>query len=253
MIRAILVIFFFFCFFFFGLPVVGILFIVRRYNRQAALNATLKIIQAFLRFELWVSGTKVTAEGLDNIPDDEPCLFAGNHQSLYDVLCTYVWMKRPTGYIAKKSIAGVPVMGWWMILMNCLFLDRDNVKKGLQTILTAIDYVKEGSSIFIFPEGTRNKQKDKTDLGDFKEGSLKIAQRTGCPVVPVAISGTAEIFEAHKPFVRPAVVTVRFLPSFRINELEGDERKKPAAYTRGLIMKSLRGEGGLQQKSSEIR
>ena len=248
MIRAILVVFFFFCFFFFGIPVVAVLFIIRHFNKQAELNATLKIIQAFLRFELWVSGTKVHVDGLDNIPDDEPCIFVGNHQSLYDVLCTYVWMKRPTGFIAKKSIAKVPVMGWWMILMNCLFLDRDNVKQGLQTILTAIEYVKEGSSIFIYPEGTRNKGEDKTELGDFKEGSLKIAQRTNCPVVPTAISGTADIFENHKPFVRPAEVTVHFLPPFYIKDLEGDDRKKPAAYTRKLIMQELRGE-----KSSEIR
>ena len=243
MIRAILVIVSFFCFFFFGLPVVGALFVLRRYNRQASLDATLKIIQGLLRFELWVSGTKMQAEGLENIPD-EPCLFVGNHQSYYDILCTYVWMKRPTGFIAKEGISKVPVMGWWMTLMNCLFLDRDNVKKGLQTILTAIDYVKEGSSIMIYPEGTRNKREDKTELGDFKEGSLKIAQRTGCLVVPVAISGTADLYENHKPFVRSAQVTVRFLPPFRIADLEGEDRKKPAAYTRGLIMKELQGESG---------
>ena len=247
MIRSILVIFFFFCFFFFGLPVVGILFIVRHFDRQAELRATLKIIRAFLRFELLVSGTTVTAEGLDHIPEDGTCLFVGNHQSYYDVLCTYIWMKQPTGYIAKKNLAKIPVMGWWMILMNCLFLDRSDIRQGLKVITDAIGYVKEGqSSIFIFPEGTRNKNADKSELGEFREGSLKIAQRTGCPVVPVAISGTADIYENHRPFVRRAHVTVRFLEPFRIAELEGEHRKKPAAYTRGLIMDQLK-------KSSENR
>ena len=162
---------------------VGVLFLIRRSNPQASLHATFKIIQTFLRFELWVSGTKVVADGIDNIPDDEPCLFVGNHQSYYDVLSTYVCLKRPTGYIAKKETARVPVMGWWMILMDCLFLDRQNIKQGLETIMKAIELVKGGVSIFIFPEGTRNKNEDKTELNEFKEGSLKIAQRTGCPVV----------------------------------------------------------------------
>ena len=240
LIRAILVVFFFFAFFFFGIPVVGVLFIVRHFNRDASLYATWKIIRTFLKFELWVSATKVEAEGIENIPDDEPCLFVGNHQSYYDVLSTYVCLKRPTGYIAKKSISGIPVMGWWMILMNCLFLDRKDVKQGLRVIMQAIEYVKQGCSIFIFPEGTRNKNADKTELNEFKEGSLKIAQRTGCPVVPVAISGTADVYENHRPFVKPATVKVHFLPPFRIADLEGDDRKKPAAYTRRLIMADLR-------------
>ena len=242
MIRAILVVFFFFAFFFCGIPVVILLFIVRHFDRQAELDITLKIIQTFLRFELWVSATKVEIEGIDNIPDDEPCLFVGNHQSYYDVLVTYICLKRPTGYIAKKSISMIPVMGQWMILMNCLFLDRKNIKQGLQVIMQAIEYVKQGCSIFIFPEGTRNKNKDKTELGEFKEGSLKIAQRTGCPVVPVVIRGTADVYENHRPFVKPATVSVRFLKPIRIADLEGDDRKKPAAYTRSLIMADLKNE-----------
>ena len=240
MIRSVLVIFFFFAFFVLGIPVIAVLFIVRHFDPQAELNATLKIIQTFLRFELWVSGTTVTAEGLENIPDDEPCLFVGNHQSYYDVLCTYIWMKRPTGYIAKKQIAKVPVMGWWMILMRCLFLDRDDVRQGLEVIRTAIDYVKDGTSIFIYPEGTRNKNEDKTELYEFKEGSLKVAQRTGCPVVPVAISGTADIYENHRPCVRKANVRISFLKPFRIADLEPEWKKKAGSYTRSLIMEELR-------------
>ncbi len=240
MIRSILVIFFFFCFFFFGLPVVGVLFIVRHFDPQAERNATFKIIKAFLRFELWVSGTTVTASGVENIPDDEPCLFVGNHQSYYDVLCLYVLLKHPTGFIAKKQIAKIPVMGWWMILMDCLFLDRDDVRQGLEVIRAAIAYVKEGVSICIFPEGTRNKNADKTELNEFKEGSLKIAQRTGCPVVPVAIKGTADVYENHRPFVRKAHVHVSFLKPFRIADLPTEHKKKAAAYTRGLIMEELR-------------
>ena len=241
MIRSILVIFFFFVFFVFGLPVVGILFLIRRNHPEKSSWATRAIIREFLRFELWVSGTKVEAEGLDNIPDDEACLFVGNHQSYYDILCTYIWMKRPTGFIAKKETRLVPVMGWWMILLNCLFLDRSNIRQGLETIKKAIEYVEQGTSIFIYPEGTRNKNKDKTDLNEFKEGSLRIAQRAGCKVVPVAISGTADIYENHKPFVRSAKVKVVFCEPFRIADLPKEQQKKSAAYCRDIIMRQLKG------------
>ena len=64
--------------------------------------------------------------------------------------------------------------------------------------------------MWIFPEGTRCKAEDPTELLGFKEGSLKIAEKSGCPVVPVAITGTAEILEQHFPFIRPSHVTMEF-------------------------------------------
>ena len=66
-------------------------------------------------------------------------------------------MKRPTGYVAKKEMNKFLYVRRWMNNIQCLFLDRENMKEGLKTILKGIDNIKNGISVFIFPEGTRNK------------------------------------------------------------------------------------------------
>ena len=118
-------------------------------------------------------------------------------------------------------------------------LDRKNIKAGLKTILEGIEKVKGGSSVWIFPEGTRCKAKDPAELLPFKEGSLKIAEKSGCPVVPVAITGTAEILEKHFPFIRPSHVTIEFGKPFYIKELPAEDRKRAGAYSEARIREML--------------
>ena len=135
-----------------------------------------------------------------------------------------------------------PLLSDWMENVNCLFLDRKNIKEGLKTILEGIEKVKRGVSIWIFPEGTRNRNETITELLPFKEGSLKIAEKSGCPVVPVAITGTAEIFENHLPFIKPSHVTIEFGTPFIIKELPLEEKKFAGAYTRKVIIDMLERE-----------
>ena len=142
----------------------------------------------------------------------------------------------------KKEMLKIPLLSQWMVQVNCLFMDRQNVKEGLKTILQGIEKIKRGVSIWIFPEGTRNRNEKETDLLPFKEGSLKIAEKTGCPVIPVAITGTADVFEKHLPFIRPAHVTIEFGEPFFVKELPPEQKKFPGAYTRDRILEMLEKE-----------
>ena len=169
---------------------------------------SLKIIQTMFLFILRVSGVKVTVRGLENIPKDSAVLYVGNHRSYFDILVGYTTVPGPMGFVAKKEMLRYPLLSDWMVNVNCLFLDRDDIKAGLKMILDGIEKVKNGVSVWIFPEGTRNRHDDILELLPFKEGSLKIAEKSGCPVVPVAMFGTADVFEKHIPFNRPAPVIV---------------------------------------------
>lgn len=104
-----------------------------------------------------ISGVKTEVKGLENIPDDTSVLFASNHKSYFDIVTTYQYMKRPTGYIAKAEMKKIPLLSWIMYFVNCLFLDRENPRKGLKTIQKGTDYLQNGVSMFICPEGTRSK------------------------------------------------------------------------------------------------
>jgi 1-acyl-sn-glycerol-3-phosphate acyltransferase len=124
--------------------------------------------------------------------------------------------------------------------VHCLFLDRKDLKRGLKTILDAIEKVKNGISIVIFPEGTRNRQSDPTSLLPFRDGSFKIAQKAGCPIVPIAIIGTEKAFENHIPWIRSAEVTVVFGDPIDINELPPENRKKIGAYCQNILHDMLK-------------
>ena len=148
-------------------------------------------------------------------------------------------MRRKTGYIAKKEMEGIPLLKQWMDRIGCLFLDRKDIRAGLKTILQAITDIREGTSLVIFPEGTRNRNESVTDLLEFKEGSLKIAEKSGCPVIPMAILGSSNTFEKHMPLIRPAKIVIRFGEPVDVKALPEEYKKKPALFLQNEIREML--------------
>ncbi len=195
----------------------------------------LSSVQGVLRKVLRVAGVTVEIEGLENIPEKEAVLYIGNHRSFFDVVIAYTLVKGSTGFIAKEELKKVPLLERWMNELGCLFLDRGNVKQNLKVILTAIKNVKNGGSIWIYPEGTRSQGKDETELLEFKDGSFKIAEKSGCKIVPVAMIHTREILEAHFPWIKPTVVKVKIGEAYRMQDLTEEQRVNIGAYSRNLI------------------
>lgn len=169
-----------------------------------------------------ISGSTVETEGLENIPD-EACLFVGNHTGYFDIMVTETVIPTGVGYVAKDSFSSIPGLSAWMDLIHCLFLNRSDPKEGIKTILKGAEYLKEGYSMLIFPEGTRSKD---GQLGEFKGGSLKMAQKAHCPIVPVAISGSSTIFEDNKNLsIKPSTVNVTFGKPIYISQMSRAEQK----------------------------
>lgn len=199
-----------------------------------------RIVRFMFRFFLKVAGVKVTVKGAENIPTDKAVLYVGNHRSYFDILVGYTTTPGLVGFIAKKEMRKFPILNRWMDNVNCLFLDRKDIKAGLKTILEGIEYVKNGISMWIFPEGTRARGKDELDMLPFKEGSLKIAEKSGCPVIPVAMVRTADIFEKHTPRVLPTEVTIYYGKPIYLKKLEPEQRKHAGAYTKEVIAEMIR-------------
>lgn len=233
MIRLILIGIFLGLFFIFSIPLFLIEWIVGKISMPAKRRSSLKIVQWAFKVILLLAGTKTTVIGYENIPKDEPVLFIGNHRSFFDVVIAYSLMERNTGFIAKKQIGKVPVLRKWMQHLYCLFLDRDNIREGLKTILQAVEYVsKEGVSIVIFPEGTRNTGEG---VMDFKEGSFKIAEKSGCRIVPMVCCGNENIFERQMPLVRKARTIIEFGQPIDPKTLSKEEKKALGAYTHRIV------------------
>lgn len=223
-----------------SIPILLIEWIIGKFNPRAKDISSLRIIQTVFRFILKVTGADITIIGHENVPKDQAVLYIGNHRSFFDILLTYVHCPDLTGYIAKKEMEPIPLLSTWMRYLHCLFLDRKDIKEGMKTILTAIEKVKNGISICIFPEGTRNKGNNELELLPFHEGSFKIATKSGCPIIPMAISNSAEIFENHFPKIKPCKVVVEYGKPIYPEQLSKEDKKRLGAYTQGIILEMLK-------------
>ena len=233
MIRTILAVLFVAVFLIISLPVQLVLLIIGKFNPMAKKRASLAIVGWAFNVVSFISGVKRTVIGEENVPKDQAVLYVGNHRSIFDIVLCYPRVPNPTGFISKKEVLKVPLLNIWMIYLDCLFLDRSDIRKGLEMVLTAIDKVKNGISIFIYPEGTRNKTND--PLGEFHKGSFKIAQKTGCPIVPVVVNRTDDILEKHSPFIRSAQVTIEYCKPIILKELDKEDQRNIDQYIKNVM------------------
>ncbi len=201
-------------------------------DQSKAWKKARKYVAGFFKAELVVSGVKTTILGKENIPEG-PCLFVGNHRSYFDILIYHNYCGKEAGFMAKKELLKVPLLGLYMDDMGCLFLDRNDIKQGLQTINQGADYMKQGHSIILFPEGHRN-QKD--ELLPFKEGGYKMAEKAKCPIVPVAITGSDLFLEASpKGRLMGGKAILEFGEPFYPSEMTPKERKQKYAEMPDII------------------
>lgn len=167
-----------------------------------------------------ISDTKSIVKGIENIPK-EPCIFICNHQAIFDVFLLVSNIELITGFIAKKEIKSYPLIGFWIGAMHSVFLDRTNVREGMKAINAGAENIKNGYSMILFPEGTRSL---KSEMGEFKKGSLKLALKAGAPIVPITIDGTYKVLETGNQ-VRGNVLNMIVHKPLLAGELTEDEKK----------------------------
>ena len=242
--RIIIVGIFVLIFVIFSLPLFFIEWIIGKFNMEAKQKSSLAIIKWVFKVILFLSGVKLTVIGEENVPRDTAVMYVGNHHSIFDVIVTYTRVPGLTGFVAKKEIEKVPVLHKWMCHLNCLFLDRKDLRAGAKMIIDAVHKIKSGVSIFIFPEGTRSKDENVTL--PFHDGSFKIATKSGCPIVPVVLTNTNRIFEDHSPWIKATHVTLEYCKPVILSEMPEDIRKSPANYVRDIIVEKY-------EKNREIK
>ena len=222
------------------IPVMLAEWIIGKFAPDVKAKSSLRIVQSAFKLILKITGVQITVIGEEHVPKDQPVLYIGNHRSFFDILLTYSRCPRLTGYVAKKEMEKIPLLSTWMRYLHCLFLDRDNIKEGLKTILTGIEKIKSGISICIFPEGTRNKGEDELELLPFHEGSFKLATKSGCPIIPIAMNNTAEIFEAHFPRITKTKVVLEYGAPIYPDQLPKEDQKKLGQYVQRQILEMMK-------------
>lgn len=223
MIRFIVTVLFVVSFLILSSPIMFVLWLIGKKRPDIKDKASRAIIHWAFRIVRYIAGTNLIIKGKENIPPNQGVLYVGNHRSYFDIILNYISVPGITGFIAKKEMNRYPLLRVWMRYIHCLFLDRDDIRQGMQVILSGIEKVKSGISIFVFPEGTRNKSDD--EFLPFKAGSLKIAEKSGCPIIPVAINNSDAVFEKHLPKIYKTTVVIEYGSPIYPQNLDKEAKK----------------------------
>ena len=210
-----------------------------------------KIAKNMISIVLLISGVKINVSGVENyrkLENEKGIFIISNHRGYFDILSGYLSLDRDLSIIAKHELKKMPIVGYWMKKIDCLFLDRSSLRSGANMVIDAIKLINSGKSVWVFPEGTRNKNIDVQQLLEFKTGTFKIPEKTDCYVLPMAILNSDKVFENQFPRIKPTTIYIEFGTPYKISELTEDNRNNIAEYSRELIIKLL---GNLQNIARE--
>jgi 1-acyl-sn-glycerol-3-phosphate acyltransferase len=153
---------------------------------------------------LWMAGTRVEVTRAGPLPDG-PLIFASNHESAIDIWALLANLPRIVRFIAKVELFRIPIFGHYMRLGGHVPVDRSNRVTAVASLRAAGEAVRAGTSLIVFPEGTRSKD---GHVHPFKKGPFVVAYEAGVPVVPVAISGAGRITPKHRIAVEPGTIRI---------------------------------------------
>lgn len=201
-------------------------------DREAARALIERDVHMWAGTLMKLAGVTVTVTGKENIPTDRAVVFTPNHQGDYDIPLMLLYLDRPHALVAKAETDKIPLVRTWMRLLDCVFIDRANPRRSMEAMNQAGELVRKGTSVVVFPEGTRSKS---DRMGEFKAGAFRIASKVGADVVPVAIDGSYKIMEANGGLMKPAHVNVTILPPVPTAGLDRAQLKQLPGQVAGLI------------------
>ena len=159
------------------------------------------------RIIIRTSGVKIEVQGYGHIPGGKPVIFACNHASQLDIPIVHEVLPVQFRFVVKKELFKIPLFGFALHHAGYIPIDRSGGKAALRSVQEAAERLKKGTPIVIFPEGTRSPD---GRLMPFKVGGILIAIKAGCPIVPVAISGSHKVLPKGSIRVHPGRIKVTF-------------------------------------------
>lgn len=195
-------------------------------NRQKYFH---RAAQIWSRLMVAAAGIKVSVEGLDNLPRDRAVILAANHQSVADIPILLAFLPGQFRFIVKREFFKTPLLGWYIKQTGYPSIDRREGRSAHQTLEEVTAMVRGGTSVLIFPEGTRSTD---GNLQEFKRGAVSVALGSGADLIPVAISGSYAIMPRKSYVFYPQKVTLKIGTPLTLNYPRIDKE----AYNAGTLM-----------------
>ena len=200
---------------------------------------------------LWVSwllrtnGIHLNLEGIENLEQDQSYILVSNHASILDILGIISAAPFSMRFIAKKSLIWFPIFGWFLCAAGHILIDRERATSAFKSLKEASALLKRGTSIIVFPEGTRSPD---GEVKEFKRGAFLLARHSKFPVVPVSITGTYEMLPRHGWCFWPGTMHIRLAEPIPTHNLSHQESKDLMRKVRETIIGNLNNrneDGGL--------
>ena len=183
-----------------------------------------------------LAGVKLSIKGEENLWSHRPAVFILNHQSNADFLIAIKLIKKDARGIAKKELKNMPILGQILEAAGTIFVDREDKEKAIEAMQPAVDSLKEGISVVIFPEGTRSYS---YSLGKFKKGAFHLAMQAGVPLVPIILKNAHDVMPRGKNLFNPGLVEVIVLPPIMTHDWTRENMVAKIKEVRTLFLKEL--------------
>ena len=191
---------------------------------------------------LWAGGAKLEVLGQENVDPKRPTIYVANHQSAIDIPAHFMAVPIPFRYVAKSQLKWVPFIGWYLALAGHVFVNRSNRAKAIASLDAAAAKIRGGTSIFLYPEGTRSPD---NRILPFKKGPFALALKARVPICPVTIEGSGKLMPKSTWNITPGPVRVRIGKPIDTTGFAENDREGLARAVRKVIIADSLSLGGL--------
>lgn len=178
----------------------------------------------------------VSVEGRENINKKTSYIILTNHQSAYDILLIYGWLGIDIKWVMKKELRKIPGIGFGSEKVGHIFIDRSNSRAAFKTLEIAKKRLVNGTSVVVFPEGTRSKS---GNPGPFKRGAFKLALDLDLPILPISLINTRNISPATTLNIFPGRVKMIIHKPIDISDYDANNMSDLITITKDIISKDL--------------
>lgn len=206
--------------------------IITRSRRRGANFFT----STFSEVLLATSGVRLNVLGRENLSAQRPAVFIFNHRNKFDLVIAGALVRDNWITVGKKELENNPIMGIMGKLLDAVFIDRDDAATAVEALRTVEERAKNGLSVVIAPEGTRN---ETTKVGPFKKGPFRIAMSAGIPIVPIVIRNAETVANRNSNAINPGTVDVVVFPPQAVDNWTLDTLTERIAEVRELYVNTL--------------
>jgi 1-acyl-sn-glycerol-3-phosphate acyltransferase len=164
------------------------------------------VIRLWARLIVRGAGIDLRAEGIERIDRTRRYILIANHHSYFDIPCIFAAIPQPIRFMAKKSLFSIPIFGWAIGRAGFIPIDRKNRRTAVKSFDLAVERIRRGNTIVIFPEEGRSRE---VAMRPFQRGAFLLAIRSELPILPIAIDGTYEVLHVGAKRITPGIVTIR--------------------------------------------